>query len=81
MHWNCTGIDPKIIDTLWKIMNRLARNEIRPHNCIQTNRILNVQIVVGHSYVGMTNQALDCSKIYTQGLHLGNIGMSAAMRS
>ena len=54
---------------------------IKDRNCIQSDRILNMQVVFGHIHICVTNQALNCSQVNSQCLHLRNIGVTAAMRS
>lgn len=46
---------------------------IKDRNCIQSDRILNMQVVFGHIHICMTNQALNCSQVNSQCLHLRNI--------
>ena len=45
----------------------------------QSNRILNVQIMLSHVHICMTHDALNGSKVNTQGLHLADIGMSTGV--
>ena len=42
-------------------------------------RILHMQIVFCHVHIGMTYDTLDGSKVYAKSLHLGYIGMTAAV--
>ena len=38
-----------------------------------------MKIMLHHISISVSQQTLDCSKVYTQRLHLRNIGMSAAV--
>ena len=46
-------------------------------NCFLADSILHMQIVLSHIYISMTHNTLDSRQVYSQGLHLANIGMSA----
>ena len=50
-------------------------------DCGQPYRVLHMQIVLGHIHIRVTDDALDCRKVNTQHLHLGNIGVPTAMGS
>ena len=47
---------------------------------ICTDRFLNMQIMLRHVHIGVSYNALDGREVYTQRLHLADIGMSAAVR-
>lgn len=49
-------------------------------NSVQSNRILDVQVMLRHIHVGVANQTLDRGQINSQGLHLRNISVTAAVR-
>ena len=51
---------------------------IKKRNSIQSDRILNMQVVFGHIHICVTNQALNCSQVNSQRLHLRNISVTAA---
>ena len=53
---------------------------IKNSNRIQSDRILNMQVVFGHIYISMADQTLDSSQVDAQGLHLRNISVTAAVR-
>lgn len=53
---------------------------IKNRNCIQSDRILNVQVMLGHIHIRVSNQDLNCSQVNSQRLHLRNISVTAAMR-
>ena len=42
-------------------------------DCGQPYRVLHMQIVLGHIHICVSYDTLDCRKIHTQHLHLGNI--------
>ena len=49
-------------------------------NCFLANSVLHMQIVLCHIYISMTHNTLDSRQIYSQRLHLANIGMSTRVR-
>ena len=49
-------------------------------DCGFTNRVLDMQIVLGHVHIRVTDNALDGGKVNTQHLHLRHIGMPTAVR-
>ena len=48
-------------------------------DCGQPYRVLHMQIVLCHIHIRVSNDTLDCRKVNTQHLHLGNVGMPPAM--
>ena len=48
-------------------------------NCCNSDRILNMEIMLSHIDIGVANNTLNCRKVNTQGLHLADIGMSTGM--
>ena len=48
-------------------------------DCGQPYRVLHMQIVLGHIYIRVSDDTLDCRKVNTQHLHLGNVGVPTAM--
>ena len=45
-----------------------------------TDVILHMEIMLGHVDIGVSDDALDRGQVYAQGLHLGHIGVTAAVR-
>src|SRR5699024_1718686 len=48
-------------------------------DCSLPDRVLHMQIMLCHIYISMAYDTLDRGKVNSQCLHLGNIGVSAAM--
>ena len=48
-------------------------------DCGQPYWVLHMQIVLGHIHIRVTDDTLDGSKVNTQHLHLGNVGVPTAM--
>ena len=49
-------------------------------NCCLSDRLLNMEVMLGHIDIGMANDTLNCRKVNAQGLQLRYVGMAATVR-
>ena len=56
-----------------------AEDLAEPRCCGRADGLLDMEIMPGHVQIRMADDALDRGQVNTHGLHLGHIGMAAAM--